>query len=86
MDKNKPDQDLFPFYNEWMNVYRDMYGAGKPSKEMQSCIHEHFYEQMSFVPKMKDVMNWYDLSTDEVGHGIKTYEWLLEMLEKKMTR
>ena len=36
-----------------MAVYRDMYGASAPSSEMAASIHEHFYEQMQLVPKMK---------------------------------
>ena len=70
IDKQKPDQDLFYFYNEWMAVYRDMYGATAPSSEMAASIHEHFYEQMQLVPKMRQILNFYDMSNDKIGSGI----------------
>ena len=61
IDRQRPDDDLFYFYNERMAVYRDMYGGGAPSPDMAAPIHEHFYEQMELVPKMKQVLNFYDM-------------------------
>ena len=69
-----------------MAVYRDMYGASAPSPEMAASIHEHFYEQMQLVPKMKPILTFYDMSNDKIGSGVKTYPWLLDQLRKLMDR
>eukprot|EP00959_Pyramimonas_sp_CCMP1952_P289069 6045656-Pyramimonas_sp.AAC.1 len=32
--RQKPDQDLYYFYNEWMERYQELYGSREPSDEM----------------------------------------------------
>ena len=44
IDRQKPNEDLYRFYNELMEVYQELYGARPPSDEMRAAIHAHFYE------------------------------------------
>ena len=60
--------------------------GGVPSQEMAVSIRKHFYQQMRKVPKMRPILEWYDLSVDQVGEGMRTYEWLLLQLQKLMDR
>eukprot|EP00959_Pyramimonas_sp_CCMP1952_P286242 5985664-Pyramimonas_sp.AAC.1 len=45
IDHNRPDADLYRFYNEWTDVYQQLYGLRPPSDEMRASIHAHFIEQ-----------------------------------------
>ena len=86
IDKQRPDGDLFYFYNEWMAVYRDMRGCSAPSPEMTASSHEHIYEQMKLLLNMQHVLNFYDMSSDKIGTGIRAYPWLLDHLHKMVDR
>ena len=86
IDRQKPDQDLYHFYNEWMEVYQELYGARPPSDEMRAAIHTHFYEQLRCVPKLSQIIGWYDMCADKTGTGMRTYEWLLFQVENLMMR
>ena len=86
IDRQKPNEDLYHFYNEWMDVYQELYGARAPSDEMRAAIHTHFYEQLSCVPKLSQIIGWYNMSCDKTGHGMRSYEWLLFQVENLMMR
>eukprot|EP00959_Pyramimonas_sp_CCMP1952_P162152 3390166-Pyramimonas_sp.AAC.1 len=45
IDRQKPNQDLHHFYNEWMERYQELHSAREPSDEMKASIYAHFYEQ-----------------------------------------
>ena len=84
IDPHKPDADLYYFYDEWMKVYLELYGVRPPSDEMRASIHAHFLEQCRKPSKLEQVMGFYDMSDDEVGTGMKTYEWLIGQIERLM--
>eukprot|EP00959_Pyramimonas_sp_CCMP1952_P317324 6641510-Pyramimonas_sp.AAC.1 len=42
---NHPDADLYHFYNEWTDVYRELDGGRPPPDEMRASIHARFIEQ-----------------------------------------
>eukprot|EP00959_Pyramimonas_sp_CCMP1952_P335178 7018355-Pyramimonas_sp.AAC.1 len=84
--RQKPDQDLFYFYSEWMERYQELYGAREPSDEMKASMHAQFYEQIRQVPRLQSAMQWYELSTDPPGTGMRAYQWLLLQDESLMVR
>eukprot|EP00959_Pyramimonas_sp_CCMP1952_P319306 6681514-Pyramimonas_sp.AAC.1 len=45
-----------------------------------------FYEQIRQAPKRHSVMQWYDLSTDPPGTGMRTHRRLLLQIESLMMR
>ena len=61
-----------------------MYGGSAPSPEMAASMREHVYEQMKLVPKMQRALNFYDMSSDKIGSGIRTDARLLDQLRKMM--
>eukprot|EP00959_Pyramimonas_sp_CCMP1952_P117679 2460161-Pyramimonas_sp.AAC.1 len=38
IDPNRPDDDLYHFYNAWTDVYQQLYGVRPPSDEMRASI------------------------------------------------
>eukprot|EP00959_Pyramimonas_sp_CCMP1952_P181297 3790828-Pyramimonas_sp.AAC.1 len=86
IDRQKPNQDLRHFYSEWMERYRALYGAREPSDEMNASIHAHLHDQMRQVSRLEYAMQWYELSTDPPGTGMRTYQWLLLQVESLMLR
>eukprot|EP00959_Pyramimonas_sp_CCMP1952_P221811 4637341-Pyramimonas_sp.AAC.1 len=86
MDPNKPDADLFRFYNECTYVYQQLYGVRPPSDEMRASIHAHFIEQCRKPKKLDFVCQVYDLSRDKLGEGVRSYEWLMAQIEGVMLR
>eukprot|EP00959_Pyramimonas_sp_CCMP1952_P002282 47401-Pyramimonas_sp.AAC.1 len=64
IDPNKPDADLYHFYNEWTDVYQQLYGVRPPSDEMRASIHAHFIGQRRKPQKFDIVCQLHDLSKD----------------------
>eukprot|EP00959_Pyramimonas_sp_CCMP1952_P328520 6877639-Pyramimonas_sp.AAC.1 len=60
-----------------MERCQELYGAREPSVEMKASMHAHFYEQSRQVPRLEYAMQWYELSTDPPGTGMRTYQWLI---------
>eukprot|EP00959_Pyramimonas_sp_CCMP1952_P230675 4822616-Pyramimonas_sp.AAC.1 len=85
-DRHKPKQDLHHFYSEWMERHQEFYGAKESSDEMKASIHAHFYKQIRQVPRLEYAMQWYELSTDPPGTGMRTYQWLLLQVESLLMR
>eukprot|EP00959_Pyramimonas_sp_CCMP1952_P203389 4253338-Pyramimonas_sp.AAC.1 len=57
--------------------YQELCGAREPSGEMEASIHAHVYEQVRQVPRLEGVMQWYELSTDLHGAGMRSYQRLV---------
>eukprot|EP00959_Pyramimonas_sp_CCMP1952_P363375 7609311-Pyramimonas_sp.AAC.1 len=62
IDPHKPDADLYHFYNEWADVYQQLYGARPPSDEMRASIYAHFLEQCRKPSKLDLACKLYDMS------------------------
>eukprot|EP00959_Pyramimonas_sp_CCMP1952_P014744 312368-Pyramimonas_sp.AAC.1 len=45
--RQKPNQDLYNFYNEWMKRDQELHGAREPSDEMKASIHAPFFTRRS---------------------------------------
>eukprot|EP00959_Pyramimonas_sp_CCMP1952_P336065 7036845-Pyramimonas_sp.AAC.1 len=84
IDPNKPDADLYHFYNERTDVYQQFYGARPPSDEMRASVHAHFIEQCRKPKKLDFACQLYDLPRDKLGQGVSSYEWLMEQIEGMM--
>eukprot|EP00959_Pyramimonas_sp_CCMP1952_P161928 3385630-Pyramimonas_sp.AAC.1 len=48
---------------------------------MRASIHAHFIEQCRKPKKLELVRQVYDLPTDKLGEGIKSYEWFISQIE-----
>eukprot|EP00959_Pyramimonas_sp_CCMP1952_P215222 4503209-Pyramimonas_sp.AAC.1 len=59
-----------------MDRNQELYGARGPSDELKASIHAHCYEQIKQVPRLEVIMQWYELSTDPPGTGMRSYQWL----------
>eukprot|EP00959_Pyramimonas_sp_CCMP1952_P031413 658780-Pyramimonas_sp.AAC.1 len=53
---------------------------------MRASIHAHFIEQCRKPSTLHFACQLYDMSKDKMGHGVKTYEWLMEQIEGMMLR
>eukprot|EP00959_Pyramimonas_sp_CCMP1952_P338366 7086158-Pyramimonas_sp.AAC.1 len=53
---------------------------------MRASIHAHIIEQCRKPKRLELVCQLYDLSTDKLGEGMKTCEWLISQLEWMMLR
>eukprot|EP00959_Pyramimonas_sp_CCMP1952_P192694 4029145-Pyramimonas_sp.AAC.1 len=53
---------------------------------MKALMRAHFHEQIRQAPRLHYVMQWYDLSTDPPGTGMRTYPWLLLQVGSLMMR
>eukprot|EP00959_Pyramimonas_sp_CCMP1952_P042474 888110-Pyramimonas_sp.AAC.1 len=60
-----------------MERHQELYGAREPAEEMKASMRAHLHEQIRQAPRLHYVMQWYDLSTDPPGAGMRTYQWLL---------
>eukprot|EP00959_Pyramimonas_sp_CCMP1952_P118878 2485328-Pyramimonas_sp.AAC.1 len=69
-----------------MERYQDLYGARELSDEMKASVHAEFYEQIRQVPMLEHAMQWYGLSTDPPGAGMRIYKWLLLQVESLVMR
>eukprot|EP00959_Pyramimonas_sp_CCMP1952_P446711 9353787-Pyramimonas_sp.AAC.1 len=78
----KPGADLHRFYNEWTDVYKQLYSAKPPSDEMRASIHAPSLEQCRKPSKLNFVCQSYAMSKDKMGHGAEGYEWLMEQIEE----
>eukprot|EP00959_Pyramimonas_sp_CCMP1952_P288364 6030017-Pyramimonas_sp.AAC.1 len=61
---NKPDADLYRFYNEWTDVYQQLHGVRPAPDEMRASIHARCIEQCRKPAKLDFVCQLYDLSQD----------------------
>eukprot|EP00959_Pyramimonas_sp_CCMP1952_P442224 9257859-Pyramimonas_sp.AAC.1 len=86
IDRQKPDQDFYYFYSEWMERYQELHGAKEPSDHIKAPMRAHFYEQIRQAPRLHYVMQWYDLPTAPPGTGMRPYQWLLLQVEPLMMR
>eukprot|EP00959_Pyramimonas_sp_CCMP1952_P306786 6420772-Pyramimonas_sp.AAC.1 len=59
-----------------MERFQDLCGAREPSDQMKTSINAHFHEQSRQVPRLEYALQWYELSTDAPGTGMRTYHWL----------
>eukprot|EP00959_Pyramimonas_sp_CCMP1952_P025392 532580-Pyramimonas_sp.AAC.1 len=86
IDPNRPDADLYHFYNDWTDVHQQLYGVRPPSDEMRASIHPLFLEQCRKPTKLSMICQFFDLSSDKPGTGMRTYEWLIAQIEMMMLR
>eukprot|EP00959_Pyramimonas_sp_CCMP1952_P238097 4975829-Pyramimonas_sp.AAC.1 len=83
---NRPDAGIYHFYNEWTDVYQQLYGVRPQYDEMRASIHAHFIEQCRKPKKLDVVCQIYDLSGDKLGEGVRSHEWLIFQIEAMMLR
>eukprot|EP00959_Pyramimonas_sp_CCMP1952_P110125 2304215-Pyramimonas_sp.AAC.1 len=53
---------------------------------MRASTHAHFIEQCRKPNTLNFVCQLYNMSNDKMGHGVKTYEWLMEQIEGMVLR
>eukprot|EP00959_Pyramimonas_sp_CCMP1952_P320860 6714482-Pyramimonas_sp.AAC.1 len=51
---------------------------------MKPSMRANFYEQIRQVPRLEHAMQWYELSTDPPGTGMRSYQWFLHQVESLM--
>eukprot|EP00959_Pyramimonas_sp_CCMP1952_P198686 4155799-Pyramimonas_sp.AAC.1 len=56
-----------------LDIFKQLYGVRPPSDEMRASIRAHFIEQCRKPKKLELICQLYDLSTDKLGEGMKTY-------------
>ena len=77
------NRDLFPFYDEWMRISGEM---PKPHRSFRPAIQEHVYTELSKCSVMTMSLGIYDHSNDEYGTGVRSYQWLIKQVGKKMVK
>eukprot|EP00959_Pyramimonas_sp_CCMP1952_P152791 3196729-Pyramimonas_sp.AAC.1 len=69
-----------------MERHQEFHGAREPSDEMKASMHAHFYELIRQAPRLEHATQWYELSKDPPGTGVRIYQWLLLQVESLMMR
>eukprot|EP00959_Pyramimonas_sp_CCMP1952_P254786 5321577-Pyramimonas_sp.AAC.1 len=49
IDRQKPNQDFYEFYSEWMERHQELHGAGEPSDEMKTSSSGHGNAHLSMA-------------------------------------